>query len=388
MTRSSLAIPFLIICLLLTACARKAEDTHRVEVREGIEYVHNPAEPLYPEKSVRFVEELSIHTEDEEGNILIYRPGSYAVDEEGDIYICDLQDQKIKVFDPSGRYIRSIGDKGEGPGEFTHLSRLKILPDGRLLTLDWEMKRISLFERDGRFLTSHKFRNWGYSIYLTTPTLYAREEVIFGPQTQRFVKASDYEGQELFSYGQFEHHHSQEVNEAGRRFTFSRLFDCYSIFAGDQKNSRLYHCFNEKYLIEVYDQEGQLFRKIDRPYDPIAVTETDVQSYLEGFRVRGTTDKDLALIEKNMEMPKFKTALDRMVVDDQGNLWVETNESRITADETLTAFDIFNEGGMYIYKIWTPLTIGLFHKGKMYRMDTNEETGFRTLKRYRVNWSE
>ena len=111
-----MAASILILCLLLNACARKEEDTHRVEIKEGIEYVHNPKEPLYPGKSVHFEEELSIFPEDEDGKILIYRPDRYAVDEDGHIYICDRIDQKIKVFDPSGRYVRSIGDKGEGPG--------------------------------------------------------------------------------------------------------------------------------------------------------------------------------------------------------------------------------------------------------------------------------
>ena len=389
MIKSYRTASLFILCLLLTMCAQKAEDKYRVEVKEGIEYVHNSAEPLYPSKSIRFVEELSIFPEDEDGQILIYRPGSYAVDEDGQIYICDLQDQKIKVFDFSGRYVRSIGDKGEGPGEFKNLIRVALLPDGRLITMDWEMKRISLFTRDGQFLTSHKYRNWGYNIYLTTSTLYAREEVIFGPQTQRFVKASDFEGQELFSYGQFEYNHSQEVNEGGRRFSFSRPFDRYSIFAGDRKNGRLYHCLNDKYLIEVFDHEGQLFRKIDRPYDLVPVTESDVERYLDGFRVRGISDKDLALIEKNMEMPKLKTVTDRMIVDDQGNLWIETNETRTMEDGTSTAaFDIFNEDGIYVSKIWTPLSIGLFHKGKMYHLETDKETGFRILKRYGLIWSD
>ena len=116
MSKKTMASPLLIIlCLLLTTCTRKAEEPYRVEVKEGIEHVHNSAEPLYPDKSVHFGEELSIFPEDKDGQILIYRSGSYAVDESGHMYICDLQDQNIKVFDPSGQYVRSIGGKGEGP---------------------------------------------------------------------------------------------------------------------------------------------------------------------------------------------------------------------------------------------------------------------------------
>lgn len=41
---------------------------------DGIEYVHNPEIPLNPNKMVSFEEELSIGEEDEEGNIVLFRP--------------------------------------------------------------------------------------------------------------------------------------------------------------------------------------------------------------------------------------------------------------------------------------------------------------------------
>lgn len=56
------------------------------------------------------------------------------------------------------------------------------------------------------------------------------------------------------------------------------------------------------------------------------VTAEDKKRYLEGFS--NVSEFDLALIEKNLQMPSAKTVTDRMVVDDLGNLWVETNEER------------------------------------------------------------
>ena len=129
-----------------------------------------------------------------------------------------------------------------------------------------------------------------------------------------------------------------------------------------------------------------LFRKIDRPYQLLPTTAEDKKKYVEGFS--RSSEKDRALIEKNVVMPKLKTVTDRMIVDDEGSLWVETNEEREEGDRIFTAYDVFNKDGDYTCRVWIDMRPGLFKKGKMYRMATDEETGYRTLKRYRMIWSD
>lgn len=376
------------------ACSKKPESEASVEMVDGVEFVHNTETPLYTEKSVTFKEDLSIAFQDEEGNIIIYRPGWYAVDEEENIFISDYQDNVIKVFDADGRLIRSIGREGEGPGEFQNIGRFVLLPENRLLVLDWSIKRLSLMDTDGTFVSSHNYQNNSYDIYFAAPDFYVREDIVYGKVIEEwllerflYIKTYDYSGQEQFSFGEFVHHHSQVINEEGRGFTISPTpFDVRSILAGDLRNLRLFHCLNDFYLIEVYDRDGKLFRKIDRPYQPLPTTEEDKEEYLAGFS--GSSEKDLALIEKNVVMPRVKTITDRMIVDDQGNLWVETNEGRKEEGIVITAYDVFNEDGYYAYRIWMDKQPGIIKKGKLYRMETDVETGFRTLKRYRMIWSD
>jgi hypothetical protein len=374
-----------VICIWSPWC-KKPESAAKVDVIDGIEYVHNTETPLHPDKTVAFEEELSLGSEDKKGKIVLFRPSWHVVDEKEVMYICDIQDLQIKVFDPEGHLVRTIGQKGSGPGEFQNIGEIALVPDGRLLVLDWEAHRISLFGTDGNFINSHKYLNWSYDVFLTTDSTYARDERIFGPKTQLFVKSCDFSGRELFSYGKFEPHHSQDIKEAGQWFSVSLPFDVHSIFAGDQKNTWLYHCLNDKYLIEVYDQNGKLFRKIDRPYNPLPVRSEDKRKYLEGFS--NVSERDLVLIEKNVEMPSARTVTDRMAVDDLGNLWVETNEEKEEQGHIFTAYDIFNEDGFYEAKVWLDISLGLIRKGKMYTREADKETGYRMYKRYRITWSD
>jgi hypothetical protein len=388
---------FLVLLILAlgtgTACKDQGADSIRVEVRDGIEYIHNTEVPLHPEWTVAFEEELSIESVDPDGNVLIYQAGAYDVDQGGTIYICDRMDHGVKVFDDQGRIIRTIGRKGEGPGEFSNISRVACLPDGRLLVMDWELKRVSLFSSEGTFIQSHKYQDSSFDVYLAGGTLYAREVMTIEPggapmEWRRilFVKAYDYSGAELFSYGQFTPAQSNFVNEAGEQFSYSPPFPVESVLAGDTDTQCLYHFLSDAYRIEVFDPQGKVFRKIDRPYRRLPVTQEDKKRYLAGFR--STSANKLTLIEKNAAMPDLKPVCERMLVDDAGRIWVELSEIRQEEGRTLTAYDIFDRDGRYLHKIWIEKRPGLFRNGRMYRMEADDETGDRTLKRYSILWSD
>jgi hypothetical protein len=390
--RKFLAILVVASVFLCDGCGRKTETPFSIEQKDGIEYVHNAASPTNPDCRISFATDLSIEPKDQEGNIRIYQPAAFNVDAKGFIYICDYKEPSVKVFDSQGDFVRTIGRKGNGPGEFENAGTMAILPDGRLLVLDWELMRVSIFSHDGQFIESHQCRYLSFDIFLATDSSYIREDTTFEPgqtsmswKSRLHVKAYDLSGRELFSYGEFQAPQSGFVNEEGRRFSFSLPFEVRSILTGDSKNGRLYHCLSDKYLIEVFDEKGRLFRKIDRPYERLRVTDEDKKKYLDGF---GDSEIDRALIAKNAVMPAFRPITDRMIVDDSGNLWVKLSEEREDKGQTFIAYDIFDGKGIYVYKVWCDIAPDLFRNGKMYTLEAEKDTGERVLKRYRVLWSD
>ena len=61
---------------------------------------------------------------------------------------------------------------------------------------------------------------------------------------------------------------------------------------------------------------------------------------------------------------------------------------REEGDKILTAYDIFNPDGFYEAKVWVDVKPEVFVNDKMYRFHSDEETGYRYVKRYCVVWSE
>jgi hypothetical protein len=91
-----------------------------------------------------------------------------------------MQDQVFKVFDEEGRLIKTIGAKGGGPGEFQSIGFSGFVPDGRLLVTDFQARRTSFFDAEGRFLKDFKWTRFYSLLHLVKSDSYLTEEIIYG----------------------------------------------------------------------------------------------------------------------------------------------------------------------------------------------------------------
>jgi len=383
-------LAYLILCaslvLVVAGCKKKAAGP-KVETVGGVTYVHNQATPLHPDKTLIFEEEFTFKEKDETGETRLFKPGSFAVDSQDRVYIADESDMAIKVFDAQGKFLRSVGRRGSGPGEFSGIYEVVVLLDGRFLVTDFEVRRTSFFSPDGRFLTSFQWKKYYGRVYLVTDSSCTVEERVIGKdKNERWIKTIDFSGEDKVSYGKFTYPEFKQIQISGAVISYSVPWSPASIFAGDEKRQWLYHCPTDRYLIEVYDRQGKLFRKIDRPYQPVTVTSDDINKVKARYTKK--PDSPMAAIFPKMELPKIKPVSDLLLVDSAGNVWVQTNEMKKEGTKGFIAFDIFNPDGFYDARVWLDTTPEFFANGKMYRMAEDAETGLRRVKRYRVVWKE
>ncbi|WP_291162399.1 6-bladed beta-propeller [Gemmatimonas sp. UBA7669] len=67
-----------------------------------------------------------------------------AVDSAGRIYVLERSDQTIRVFSPSGKHLKALGRRGDGPGEFRN-ARALVVRSGSLWVLDYGNSRVTAF---------------------------------------------------------------------------------------------------------------------------------------------------------------------------------------------------------------------------------------------------
>jgi len=81
----------------------------------------------------------------------------------GDVYVAeshtDVSDPnligRISVFDKSGRFLRTIGKTGTGPGEFRTPHALEFDSQGRLIVADRHNHRVQILTKDGKFVREY-----------------------------------------------------------------------------------------------------------------------------------------------------------------------------------------------------------------------------------------
>jgi hypothetical protein len=91
--------------------------------------------------------------EDADEDNMLYGAQIVSEDAEGRFYVLNFGDRRLQVFDSAGRFIRNVGRKGKGPGEFTSpMSAVPVGADG-LFVLEAVPARLMRFRRStGEFV--------------------------------------------------------------------------------------------------------------------------------------------------------------------------------------------------------------------------------------------
>lgn len=84
---------------------------------------------------------------------LFFGPGGMDFDKDGNLYVTDFSADVIKVYNPQGEQIRTIGSAGSGPGQFSGPGGLIISEKtGRIYVNDQYNGRVQVLDANGNFL--------------------------------------------------------------------------------------------------------------------------------------------------------------------------------------------------------------------------------------------
>jgi hypothetical protein len=120
----------------------------------GVRVVSHPGDtdPI----TVRLVENLRIGVVDGDTAYQFNRIGQVAVDRQGRVYVANGT-MTIRVYGPDGKFIRTLGRRGQGPGEFTGIDRLWFTGDTLVVT-SLSARRATLFSGSGQMLAAWDLR--------------------------------------------------------------------------------------------------------------------------------------------------------------------------------------------------------------------------------------
>jgi hypothetical protein len=379
-------------------------ETTAVKKSDEVITVTNPKTPAYKKDTkmrMVFEEELSIGVAEGDENYMFGGRVYFKTDDEGNFYVVDWDRKRIQKYDPQGKYLLTMGRKGQGPGEFINVWDPKFDKDKNLYVMDIANDRVSFFNKEGKFVKLIKVPVGLSVLGINSKGYY------FANQSKLIEDATMAKWMSV--YGIFDekfdciaeiHRNTIELKNPSGRDAKSRAQFLADLFSTEAlrpnithffaENDFIYFGYTDKYEISVYSPDGNLVKIIQREYGPIKVTEKHKENFNrhlenEYFRLGVPEPEDIKKqVYKLIEYPKYIPAYKQFTLME--NDWLAVVIDSIENEYTL--IDIFDEDGKYIAQFSANIpTENLFFKnGKAYAVATKDDYKF--VKRYKFEIQE
>ncbi len=349
---------------VFVSCGKqKAEWGGTIEVVDAVTVVKNPKEPMYGEDVFSLEEEFSIGETEGREEYLFSEIRHLAISEDESIFVLDSKEDHIKVFDKEGKYIKTIGTPGQGPGELDRPSSICI-SQNELVVLEGA-RRFSVFSLEGEFLKHISTKEtWALGASMDSVGNIVLTEGVMDPEYFHYkVKKVDVNMNLLCEIAKTPAPDARTGINPFMPFAYWRIDEDDNIVFGYPKD----------YEIQILNPDGKVIKKIKREYDPVEVTEQEEKERAED------SPPQIKYI-----FPKYHSAYYRFFLDDEGRIFVQTWEK--IEDEEIYYHDIFDSNGKYVVKIPLRMRPIICKKNKLYSIEEDEE-GYQYVKRYKVTWN-
>ena len=104
------------------------------------------------------------------GSRLLNQPNDVSIGPAGDIFVVQghgMGDPRVLRFDKTGKFLKSWGGKGTGPGQFDIAHSVVVDAKGLLYVADRQNRRIQIFDVDGKFMKEWKYAGLPCGLYIS-----------------------------------------------------------------------------------------------------------------------------------------------------------------------------------------------------------------------------
>lgn len=391
MKRFAVVIPVAMSLFLLIQCSEKVDDPFIVSMIErGVDAKLVSGIPETDEQLYRIEEVLSIGGE--EPVPALFMPNEVLVDNSEYLYFTD--EDRIKKFSPDGKFIKMIGDKGQGPGEIDYPKFEGIFDEmlviGQYMYTGGGGLRSEAFNLNGdpvkrihhplikeglfpkarnnyvNYIDDNKFLFYSSLRETTTDGLvYSDLKYGFVDGEGKVIKELLFEIEPIHTAYQFAN------SGMSRPLTMSRC----SVHLTDDK---LYLLSTTGKDIYIYDKNGEILRifRLDMIAPDVKQEEKDI--VMERYK-----RNPLPEMSNDVSVPDKKPAVYDIFVDDKSQIWLTKGD---TYDYNLLKKDytyiIISEAGKYVGTQSFPFKMSCVKNNHAYGILTTEE-GFRIFKKYK-----
>ena len=396
--KTKVVLFFLFLSVFIMAILSEGQKTKwkgTIEEKDGVKVIKNPKTPLYGEIELELEVDLSIGGEDVDENYMFRRVSGIEVNKEGNIFVLDSRECRIQIYDKDGKYLKTIGRKGEGPGEFQRALRMTLDSKGKLYVNEY--KKIIIFEEDGTF-EKNVNTDFHLSFYLVT-----KEDNFLG---WSFIRTEEGNTLDVIL-----------IDSSGKRTDTIASFPdpsvvlrksvsgggTISVMRSPPYSPGLFFCqlsdelgiygYSAEYKLGVVNSSGEIVHIIEKDEKRQPTSRKEENEYFEKIIERSKRQGGIQWsrgdLRKLHGFAKYKPFFTLIMNDDEGHIFLAKPKPVVKKEED-TYFDFFNKEGYYLYKIKIhEISPKVIHKGYLYTFRQDEDTGYYKIERYKIkNWDQ
>lgn len=298
--------------------------------------------------------------------------------DDGTIVVADRLASRISLFDPTGVFVRSLGGRGEGPGEFQILQYVWARGD-TIWASDSMLSRISVFDRGGDVLETIPVEVAPGTGYATPQTQFADGAILVSnapsdrarPGTGDVIEGGVWTLSRYSHAGRFMNaisglrgssrwEHGIQGLSPGVYLPFSVGIPAYSAGA-----DHIYAGRGIEADIGRWSHDGTLSRVIRWAAPERPVSDQDRRRFREASAVapRYVEPTAWARYLREVPFPDRIPVYRRLIVDAERNLWAERYRAPW---EDQPSWYVFDEQGVWLGEVATPPGLHVFEIGTDY----------------------
>jgi hypothetical protein len=311
-----------------------------------------------------------------------------AVDRKNRFYLYDAKDGQVRAYDSTGKFVRAIGRKGDGPGEYRFVAAMDVVDDSLLATYDPGSGQVTFFNPSGtvrRFIRNGRFTNWadGWFAADASGLIYVRTNIL-APG----VAMENSEGPGAVTGAQFLLYRSDgrlvdsvRIPNPPSRSPQPRAFYLMGPEGGSSNflnewmatpspAGGVVYGYNDAYRFGIKPPTGPT-RIVERPWVPVPVQGAERDNWIQWadfFRAQDARSGGPP--RPPYEIPKTKPAYKELFVDRDGRVWVSLFTAAERRDDIpprpagdtrprliwrqRATYDVFDKGGAYLGRVTLP----------------------------------
>lgn len=359
-----------------------------VEDGGGVKVVVNPDVPLYGEISLDLEEDLVIGNEDDE-NYMFYQVSSIAVDSIGNIYVLERGNCRIQKFNKEGRYLQTIGRKGQGPGEFEEPMRIIVDNDYRIYVEDYRRRIVQVLDRGGEFIHSIQSNDLLLTMgFLDNGNVLAHTIALSPGLNTHAVKVLGVNNEEVKSFKSF----PRKVFPIIKGSMLGNPYEPMLHFCPSFEGGGVYG-YSDEYALYKINSRGNIDLIIKTSHPQIPITKKDKENLVERYLDRQNQIPRKTIlsrndVEKAYVFPKNKPYFYYILQDESGRIYVQHFKIFDLNDESVS-FDVFDENGVFLKVLHLPISPRIIMNGFIYKIGKDPDTEYPRIIRYKIkNWSQ